>query len=47
MNNIEELRKKFGEEYQYSQDVYSKLQELYTSMNSISPEKTPDGKQTP
>lgn len=34
MNNIEELRKKFGEEYKYSQDVYLKLQTLYTSMNS-------------
>lgn len=39
MDMMEQLRKKFGEEYQYSQDVYSKLQELYTSMNSISPEK--------
>lgn len=45
MNKIEELRKKFGEEYQYSQDVYSKLESLYYSTNSPSSEKAPDGKQ--
>ena len=44
MNNIEELRKNFGEEYQYSQDVYSKLESLYYSLNSSPSEKAPDGK---
>jgi hypothetical protein len=46
MNNIEELRKKFGEEYQYPQDLYSKLQEIYNSeMNSTQTKKAPDGNQ--